>query len=109
MSDLLTRTEYQAIADTLVFPRAAFIDGKFRAGRGDSLTTINQQPVTCSPRSLPATAKTSTSPCRPAKPSIRATGRAAVAQGRSRAQASLLTRNRRGWRARDKRQAGRRL
>ena len=41
MSDLLTRTEYQAIADTLVFPRAAFIDGKFRAGRGDSLTTIN--------------------------------------------------------------------
>ena len=37
MSDLLTRTEYQAIADTLVFPRAAFIDGKFRAGRGDSL------------------------------------------------------------------------
>lgn len=41
MSDLLTRTEYQAIADTLVFPRAAFIDGKFRAGRGDNLTTIN--------------------------------------------------------------------
>ena len=41
MSDLLTRTEYQAIADSLVLPRAAFIDGKFQAGKGAPLTTIN--------------------------------------------------------------------
>jgi gamma-glutamyl-gamma-aminobutyraldehyde dehydrogenase len=41
MSDLLTRTEYQAIADEMVYPRAAFIDGKYQAGRGDSLTSIN--------------------------------------------------------------------
>ena len=41
MSDLLTRTEYQAIADEMLYPRAAFIDGKYQAGRGDSLTSIN--------------------------------------------------------------------
>ena len=36
MSDLLTRNEYQAIADTLVYPRAAFIDGKYQAGHGET-------------------------------------------------------------------------
>ena len=41
MSDLLTRNEYQAIADALVYPRAAFIDGKYQAGHGDTLTSIN--------------------------------------------------------------------
>ena len=30
MSDLLTRDEYQAIAESLDFPRTAFIDGEFR-------------------------------------------------------------------------------
>ena len=41
MSDLLTRAEYAAIAAALDFPKAAFIDGKFRAGRGTSLKTHN--------------------------------------------------------------------
>ena len=41
MSDLLTATEYRAIAESLDFPKAAFIDGKFRAGRGAKLKTIN--------------------------------------------------------------------
>ena len=41
MSDLLTRHEYQAIADALVYPRAAFIDGKYQAGHGGTLTTVN--------------------------------------------------------------------
>ena len=41
MSDLLTRNEYQAIADTLVYPRAAFIDGKYQAGHGETLASIN--------------------------------------------------------------------
>ncbi len=41
MTDLLTREEYAAIAAGIDFPRAAFIDGKFRAGRGDKLTTVN--------------------------------------------------------------------
>ena len=41
MSDLLTRAEYQAIADTLVYPRAAFIDGKFQAGKGGMMPTLN--------------------------------------------------------------------
>ena len=41
MSDLLTRDEYGAIAENLNFPRAAFIDGKYKAGSGDKLKTIN--------------------------------------------------------------------
>ena len=41
MSDLLTRNEYQAIADALVYPRAAFIDGKYQAGKGATLTSVN--------------------------------------------------------------------
>ncbi|MGB1161361.1 MAG: aldehyde dehydrogenase [Alphaproteobacteria bacterium] len=41
MSDLLTRNEYQAIADALVYPRAAFIDGKYQAGHGASLASVN--------------------------------------------------------------------
>ena len=41
MVDLLTRAEYRAIAGDLDFPRAAFIDGKFRAGKGAKLTTVN--------------------------------------------------------------------
>ncbi|MEM7690795.1 MAG: aldehyde dehydrogenase [Pseudomonadota bacterium] len=41
MSDLLTLGEYRAIAANLDLPRAAFIDGKFRAGAGDKFTTIN--------------------------------------------------------------------
>jgi gamma-glutamyl-gamma-aminobutyraldehyde dehydrogenase len=39
--DLLTREEYAAIASTLDLPRAAFIDGKFRKGKGKKLTTLN--------------------------------------------------------------------
>jgi gamma-glutamyl-gamma-aminobutyraldehyde dehydrogenase len=39
--DLLTRDEYAAIAGSLDFPRAAFIDGKFRKGRGAKLKTLN--------------------------------------------------------------------
>ncbi len=41
MSDLLTKAEYQAIADSINFPRAAFIDGKYRAGKGAKLATVN--------------------------------------------------------------------
>ena len=41
MTDLLTRTEYQAIADSLDPPRTAFIDGKFRAGKGAKMPTLN--------------------------------------------------------------------
>ena len=41
MTELLTRAEYQAIADDLTPPRAAFIDGKYRAGRGRKLKTTN--------------------------------------------------------------------
>ena len=39
--DLLTREEYAAIGAKLVFPRAAFIDGKFRKGSGPTLKTVN--------------------------------------------------------------------
>ena len=41
MSDLLTRDEYAAIAADLSYPAAAYIDGKFRAGRGDKFATVN--------------------------------------------------------------------
>ncbi len=41
MSDLLSREEYQAIADDINFPRTAFIDGKFKAGNGPKMPTIN--------------------------------------------------------------------
>ena len=41
MSDLLTKAEYQAIAASLALPRASFIDGAFRAGKGGMLTTLN--------------------------------------------------------------------
>lgn len=41
MSSLLSREEYQAIADEINFPRTAFIDGKFRAGNGKKMPTIN--------------------------------------------------------------------
>lgn len=41
MSDLLTRDEYAALADTLDFPQTAFIDGKYRAGKGKPFPTIN--------------------------------------------------------------------
>ncbi|MGB0507853.1 MAG: aldehyde dehydrogenase [Pikeienuella sp.] len=41
MSDLLTREEYAAIAASTDFPRAAFIDGKFRAGKGGMMPTTN--------------------------------------------------------------------
>ncbi len=41
MSDLLTREEYLAIAANIDPPKCAFIDGKFRAGRGKKMQTIN--------------------------------------------------------------------
>ncbi len=41
MSSLLSRDEYGALAAALEFPRAAFIDGKFRAGNGKPLPTYN--------------------------------------------------------------------
>jgi gamma-glutamyl-gamma-aminobutyraldehyde dehydrogenase len=41
MSELLTRQEYGAIALQLDFPRGAFIDGKYRAGSGAALPTVN--------------------------------------------------------------------
>ena len=41
MTDLLTRADYAALAASLSLPRAPFIDGKFRAGSGGTLTTLN--------------------------------------------------------------------
>lgn len=41
MSDLLTKTEYAAIAAELDFPATPFIDGKFRRGAGQMMPTIN--------------------------------------------------------------------
>ena len=41
MSDLLTRDEYAALAGSIQFPRTAFIDGGFRAGKGAKLPTVN--------------------------------------------------------------------
>lgn len=41
MSELLTREEYAAIASTLAFPTTAFIDGRYQAGRGPRMATIN--------------------------------------------------------------------
>ncbi|MEM7271349.1 MAG: aldehyde dehydrogenase [Pseudomonadota bacterium] len=41
MMDLLTRDEYAAIAADMNWPKAAFIDGKFRKGSGPKLDTIN--------------------------------------------------------------------
>jgi gamma-glutamyl-gamma-aminobutyraldehyde dehydrogenase len=41
MSELLTRDDYAAIAAGIDFPRSAFIDGKFRPGRGASMPTVN--------------------------------------------------------------------
>ena len=41
MSGLLTREEYASIAADLMYPAAPFIDGKFRAGRGEKFPTVN--------------------------------------------------------------------
>ncbi len=41
MSELLTHEEYVAIAESLQFPKTAFIDGRFIAGGGQSVTVIN--------------------------------------------------------------------
>ncbi len=41
MTDLLTRTEYVAIAEGLDPPRAPFVDGKFRKGSGAMMPTVN--------------------------------------------------------------------
>ena len=39
--DLLTRDEYAALATSIDWPRAAFIDGKYRKGTGKKLTAVN--------------------------------------------------------------------
>ncbi|MCO4847390.1 MAG: aldehyde dehydrogenase [Yoonia sp.] len=41
MTELLSHAEYKAIVADLDPPRAAFIDGKFQAGRGVSMPTVN--------------------------------------------------------------------
>jgi len=41
VSELLTKDEYVAIAKDIDFPRTAYIDGKYQAGSGDKLLTIN--------------------------------------------------------------------
>ena len=41
MTDLLTKAEYAAIADTLDLPRSPFIDGKFQRGSGPMMATTN--------------------------------------------------------------------
>lgn len=41
MSELLTREDYAAIAADLDLPKAPFIDGRYQAGHGKPLSTIN--------------------------------------------------------------------
>lgn len=41
MTDLLTRAEYVALAADLDLPKTPFIDGKFRAGSGADMDTLN--------------------------------------------------------------------
>jgi len=41
MDDLLTKAEYAAIAKQIDFPKSAFIDGKYKPGRGAKMPTIN--------------------------------------------------------------------
>ena len=41
MSELLTREEYQAIADSINFPRSPFIEGRFRIGNGPDMEACN--------------------------------------------------------------------
>ncbi len=41
MTELLTRDEYAAIAAEIDLPAAPFIDGKFRAGQGAPMPTVN--------------------------------------------------------------------
>jgi len=41
MSELLTHEEYRALADQLELPRAAFIDGRYQAGKGARLVATN--------------------------------------------------------------------
>ncbi len=41
MPDLLSLDEYRAIANQIDFPRTAFIDGKFCAGQGGKIPSIN--------------------------------------------------------------------
>lgn len=41
MSELLTHEEYAALASSIDLPRAAFIDGRYQAGHGSTLATVN--------------------------------------------------------------------
>ncbi|MEM7243562.1 MAG: aldehyde dehydrogenase [Pseudomonadota bacterium] len=41
MSDLLTHAEYKAIAAEIDLPKTPYIDGKFRAGRGKKMKSVN--------------------------------------------------------------------
>ncbi|MEM9206359.1 MAG: aldehyde dehydrogenase [Pseudomonadota bacterium] len=41
MTDLLTRAEYAAIAADIDLPSAPYVDGKFRAGSGPKMPTLN--------------------------------------------------------------------
>ena len=41
MSDLLTHSEYKAIAKDLDLTKTAFINGKYQAGNGKTFKTIN--------------------------------------------------------------------
>ena len=41
MSDLLTHAEYKAIAANIDLPKTPYIDGKFRAGRGKKMKSVN--------------------------------------------------------------------
>ena len=47
MSDLLTRAEYQAIADNIDFPQGAFIDGRAQPGNGSVLPSTNPATGEC--------------------------------------------------------------
>ena len=47
MSDLLTHTEYRALANSLDLPRSAHIDGRYSAGQGQELETLNPATGEC--------------------------------------------------------------
>ena len=41
MSELLTHEEYKSLGASLDFPQSPFIDGKYRVGSGEPITTYN--------------------------------------------------------------------
>jgi len=41
MSELLTQEDYESVRESIDFPQAAFIDGRYQAGSGAPLAAVN--------------------------------------------------------------------